>query len=47
MMNKKLRKFIITLTITGLAVSAVGCSNNAKDKVEKPNTEVYQVILKL
>ncbi|WP_253198408.1 ABC transporter substrate-binding protein [Clostridium gasigenes] len=39
MMNNKLRKFIITLTITGLAVSAVGCSKNAKDKVEKPNTE--------
>ncbi|MEG1149384.1 MAG: ABC transporter substrate-binding protein [Niameybacter sp.] len=39
-MNKKLRKFIITLTIAGLAIGAVGCSNNEKDKVKKPDTEV-------
>ena len=41
-MNKTLRKFIITLTIAGLAIGAVGCSNNEKDKVKKTNTEVQE-----
>jgi len=39
-MNKKLRKFIIILTIAVLAIVAVGWSNNEKDKVKKSNTEV-------
>lgn len=41
-MNKTLRKLIITLTIAGLAIGAVGCSNNEKDKVKKTNTEVQE-----
>ncbi|MEG0308023.1 MAG: ABC transporter substrate-binding protein [Clostridium sp.] len=39
-MNNKLKRFIITLTIAGLAVGLAGCSNNEKNKVEKPNAEV-------
>ena len=42
-MKNKLRKFIITLTMAGLAVGVVGCSSKEKDKVEKPNTKVQTV----
>ncbi|MBW6411366.1 ABC transporter substrate-binding protein [Clostridium weizhouense] len=41
-MNNKLIKFIITLTIATLSVSAVGCSNNGKDNVKKTNAEVHE-----
>ncbi|MGL5346097.1 MAG: ABC transporter substrate-binding protein [Peptostreptococcaceae bacterium] len=40
-MNKNLRRFLITLTITGLALSVVGCSSNpSKDGDVSPETKV-------
>lgn len=39
-MNKDLRKFILSIAITGLVVSLVGCSDNQQEKEEKVNTQV-------
>lgn len=40
-MNKNLRRFLITLTITGLALSVVGCSSESnKDENVSPETKV-------
>lgn len=39
-MNKTLKKFIAALTVSALAIGAVGCSNNEKNKSEKSSTEV-------
>ncbi|SHK28524.1 iron complex transport system substrate-binding protein [Clostridium cavendishii DSM 21758] len=41
-MNKRLRNFVITLTIMGLALGAMGCSNSSKDKDKKATNEVQE-----
>lgn len=38
--NKSLKRFLAILTITGLSLSVVGCSNNSTDKSETPNSSV-------
>lgn len=39
-MNRNLRRFILTMAISGLVVSAVGCSKNEQQKNESPETKV-------
>lgn len=39
-MNRNLRRFILTMAISGLAVSLVGCSKNEQQKDERPKTKV-------
>ncbi|MGL5506906.1 MAG: ABC transporter substrate-binding protein [Paraclostridium sp.] len=39
-MNRNLRRFILTMAISGLAVSLVGCSKNEQQKDESPKTKV-------